>query len=51
MFPQNSMMIVFTADSFVNQSQDETDIQAECQDGIHMMVPLGMEMSSAEYFS
>ena len=41
---------VFTADSFVNQSQDETDIQTECKDGIHMMVPLGMEMSSAGIF-
>ena len=41
---------VFTADSFVNQSEDETDIQAECKDSIHMMVPLGMEMSSAGIF-
>ena len=36
---------VFTADYFVNQTWDETDIQTECKDSIHMMTPLGMEMS------
>ena len=34
----------------MNQTQDETGIQAEGKDGIHMMVPLGIEMSSTGIF-
>ena len=41
---------LFAAAFFVNHSQDKTDIQAERKDGIQMMVPLEMEMSSAGIF-
>ena len=34
----------------MSQSKDETDVQAECEDDIHMMGLLGKEMSSAVIF-
>ena len=42
---------IFTATSFVNKTQDETDIQTELKENIHTMVPLEMEVSSAGIFS
>ena len=41
---------VYTAASFQNQTSDESEIQTECKKVLHMMIPLGMEMSSAGIF-
>ena len=45
-----TMYDVLTADSFVIQTQDETEVQAECKDAMCMMVSLEMEMSTAGIF-
>ena len=33
---------VISDDALANQSENETAIQTECKDVVHMMVPLGM---------
>ena len=36
--------------SFENRTADETDIQAECRNVIHLMIPIGLEISSSGIF-
>ena len=41
---------IYTPASVQNQPSDESEIQTECKNVIHIMIPLGMEMSSAGIF-